>query len=58
MLLIEGEGWQDIDDTERPQPPSEGEPIETKYGTCLVSHVEPMPDNPTYSAKIVCRLFG
>jgi hypothetical protein len=58
MLMIKGEGWEDLDDTERSHAPSEGEPIETKYGTCLVTHVEPTPENPTYSAKIVCRLFG
>jgi hypothetical protein len=58
MLVIQGENWEDIDDAERPQPPGEGEPIETKYGKCLVSHVEPMPDNPAYMGKIVCRLMS
>ena len=56
MLVIQGENWEDIDDTELRQPPSEGEPIETKYGKCLVTQVEPMPNNPTYMAKIVCRM--
>jgi hypothetical protein len=35
--------------------PDEGEPIETKYGTCLVTHTEPQP-NSGYDGKIVCRL--
>ena len=58
MLTIQGENWEDIDDAERPQPPREGEPIETKYGKCLVTHVEPMPDNPAYAGKIICRLMS
>jgi hypothetical protein len=56
MLMVQGPNWEDVEDVELPHPPSEGEPIETQYGKCLVTLVEPMPDNPSYSGKIVARL--
>jgi hypothetical protein len=56
IITIEGPGWNDFEDVELPQLPDEGEPIETKYGTCLVTHVEQAPDLEKYDGKIVCRL--
>ncbi len=54
-VTIEGPGWEDFQDVELLGLPDEGEPIETKYGTCLVTHAELMPDGERYAGKIVCR---
>jgi hypothetical protein len=55
IITIEGAGWNDVEDVELPAPPGVGEPIETKYGTCLVTSAEPQPDG-IYDGKIICRL--
>jgi hypothetical protein len=55
IITIEGPGWNDVEDVELPALPGEGEPIETKYGTCLVTSAEPQPDG-IYDGKIICRL--
>jgi hypothetical protein len=54
-VTIEGPGWEDFEDIELPRLPAEGEPIETKYGTCLVTHAELVPTGERYAGKIVCR---
>ena len=56
-MMIQGKNWEDVDDVELPRLPTESEPIETKYGKCLVTHVELMPDSEQYAGKIVCRLL-
>ena len=56
MVTIEGPGWEDFQDMELPRPPSEGEPLETQYGKCIVTKVDPYPGSESYSGKIVCRL--
>jgi hypothetical protein len=38
------------------QLPREGDAIETRYGTCIVTQAEPSPDAGQYAGKIVCRL--
>lgn len=55
IVTIEGAGWSDVEDLELSAPPREGEPIETKYGTCVVTSVEP-PVAAGYEGKISCRL--
>jgi hypothetical protein len=55
IVTIEGHGWNDVEDVELPAPPSEGDSIETKYGTCLVTSAEPEPQSD-YDGKISCRL--
>jgi hypothetical protein len=55
-VTIEGPNWKDVEDVELPGPPAEGEPIETKYGTCLVTSAELSPEPGRYAGKIVCRL--
>jgi hypothetical protein len=54
-VTIEGPGWQDLQDVELPRAPAEGDAIETRYGTCLVTKVEETQAEQ-YSGKIVCRL--
>ena len=35
--------------------PRVGDAIETRYGTCLVTRAELLPDNDRYTGEIVCR---
>jgi hypothetical protein len=56
IITIEGPGWEDFEDVELPRLPDQGEPIETKYGTCFVTHSEEQADAERYDGKIVCRL--
>jgi hypothetical protein len=55
IVTIEGRSWEDVAEIELPQLPGEGERIETKYGTCVVSQAEPLPAGDQYDGKIVCR---
>jgi hypothetical protein len=55
IVTIEGAGWTDVEDVELPSLPSQGEPVETKYGTCIVTRAEPQRD-AEYEGKIDCRL--
>jgi hypothetical protein len=57
MVTIEGPGgWKDLQDLELARPPAEGDTIETRYGTCIVTAVDSAPDTESYAGKIVCRL--
>jgi hypothetical protein len=56
MVTIEGPSWQDIQDMELPRAPALGGSIETRYGTCVVTKVEPSAQAEKYAGKIVCRL--
>ena len=56
MVTIEGPGWKDVQDMELPKPPGEGDSLETRYGTCIVTKVDAPPKAEGYSGKIVCRL--
>jgi hypothetical protein len=55
-VIIEGSNWEDVEQVELPRLPSEGETIETKYGTCLVTSAEAEPDTGGHAGKIVCRI--
>lgn len=57
-VTVQGPGWEDLQDMELPRAPAEGDSIETRDGTCLVTKVDPEPDGENYSAKITCRLPG
>jgi hypothetical protein len=57
-VTIEGKGWTDVQDLELPQLPREGDLIETKYGTCRVTHSEQLPKTERYDGKIVCTSPG
>ena len=56
VLVIEGSNWKDLDEIELGRLPAEGDPISTKYGTCLVTSAEATPDDQQFAGKIVCRL--
>jgi hypothetical protein len=53
-VTIEGAGWTDVQVLELPRLPREGELIETKYGTCLVTHSESTANTEPFAGKIVC----
>ena len=53
-VTIEGEGWTDVQVLELLRLPREGELIETKYGTCLVTHSESTENTEPFHGKIVC----
>ena len=56
IVTIEAPNWKDVEDLELPQLPAEGDAIETKYGTCIVTQAEPSPESEPYAGKMVCRL--
>jgi hypothetical protein len=55
-ITIVGPGWSDFEECELPRLPSEGDPIETKFGTLLVAHAEETPGEGGFDGKIECRL--
>jgi hypothetical protein len=55
-ITIEAPNWKDVQEVELPQLPGEGDAIETRYGTCIVTQAEPSSDSGQYAGKIVCRL--
>jgi hypothetical protein len=56
ILTVEGSSFQEVDEIELPRSPADGDPIETKLGTCLVVRTESLDDASQYSGRIVCRL--
>ena len=55
-LTIEGPNWSDSSEIELSRAPTAGDPITTKYGTCVVTGVEPLPGSDQHAGKITCRL--
>jgi hypothetical protein len=55
-VTIEAPTWKDVQEVELPDLPGEGEVIETRYGTCIVTRVEPSQAGEPYAGKIICRL--
>ena len=53
-VTIEGAGWSDVQVLELPRLPREGDLIETKYGTCRVTHSEATADTEPFDGKVVC----
>src|SRR5262249_25702078 len=56
ILTMEGPNLEDTYEVELVRLPEEGEPIETRLGTCIVIRAEPSPESSKYAGKIVCRL--
>lgn len=52
-MLIQGTNWEDRQQLELPIAPKEGETIETRYGTCVVTQVESAEGERV--GRIVCR---
>jgi hypothetical protein len=57
-VRIEGSNWQDFQELELPALPHEGDAIETRYGTCIVTRADPSPDSGQRAGKVVCRFPG
>ena len=55
-VTIEGSNWTDIQELELLDLPKEGDTVETRYGTCIVTQSELLPDSGERAGKIVCRL--
>ena len=55
-VTIEGTNWKDIQVLELPDLPKEGDTVETRYGTCIVTESELQPESGERMGKIVCRL--
>jgi hypothetical protein len=55
IVTIEGPGYQDVEETEVIALPEVGELITTKYGPCVVTSVEPLPESEFFG-KVTCRM--
>jgi hypothetical protein len=56
ILTIDGHGFSDVEEIELPEPPADGDPVETKYGTCIVTGTEMATDSDRFAGRIACRL--
>lgn len=56
IVVVEGLPLDEFEEIELPQLPDEGEPIETRYGTCVVTGTEPAAEGAQHAGKIVCRM--
>jgi hypothetical protein len=56
LVTVEGPNLKDVSEAELLDTPEEGETIETRFGTCIITRVEPSPDSLKYTGRIVCRL--
>jgi hypothetical protein len=55
VITVEGLPLEEFEEIELPRLPSVGEPIETRYGTCVVTRTEDASDGSQYDGRIVCR---
>jgi len=56
ILMIKGPGFDDIQEIELLSPPEDGEVVETKYGACIVTATERLPESDQFDGKIACRM--
>jgi len=56
LVTIDGPNFQEVEEAEVLRLPEEGELIDTKYGTCVVTGVEPLPDSDQFSGRVLCRM--
>jgi hypothetical protein len=56
ILEVEGPNLEDMQEIELLRLPEAGDPIETRFGTCVVTRTEVMPADASYDGKIVCRM--
>jgi len=55
IVTIEGTGLDDVEEAELPELPHEGDLIETKYGTCVVTGTKDEPGRYPFVGTISCR---
>ena len=56
IVMVEGPNLNDVGEIELPRLPGEGEPIETRFGTLIVTSTEVLTGHASYQGKIVCKL--
>ena len=56
IVSVEGSRWVTIEHIELPRLPQVREPVDTQYGTLLVTETAPAPEDGAYDGKIVCRM--
>jgi hypothetical protein len=56
ILTVEGPNLEDLEEIELPGLPKEGDPIETRFGTCVVVRTESVADGSGHDGKIICRM--
>ena len=56
IVTVEGLPLEGIEEIELPRLPAEGEPIETRYGTCIITRTETTAEESQYAGRIFCRL--
>ena len=56
IVTVEGLPLEELEEIELPQPPAEGEPIETRYGTCIVTRTESAAEGSQFAGHIFCRM--
>jgi hypothetical protein len=56
ILTVEGPNLEDLEEIELPSLPQEGDPIETRFGTCVVVRTEAVGDGSRHDGRIVCRM--
>jgi hypothetical protein len=56
IITIEGPGFTDVEETELLELPVQGDTIDTKYGTCIVTGTEILPADRQYAGRISCRM--
>ena len=55
IVTVEGLPLEEFEEIELPRLPTQGEPIETRYGTCIVTQTEDSEEGSQYQGRIVCR---
>jgi len=56
VVTVEGPNLEDLEEIELPRLPQEGDPIETRFGTCVVVRTEAVVDASGHEGRIVCRM--
>jgi hypothetical protein len=56
IIVVEGLPLEEFEEIELPHLPVQGEPIETRYGTCVVTQTEAAEEGSQYAGRIVCRM--
>jgi hypothetical protein len=56
IVVVEGLPLEEFEEIELPRAPAEGEPIETRYGTCIVTRTEATAEGSQHAGRIVCRM--
>jgi hypothetical protein len=56
IVTIEGPNFNDIEEIELPRLPADGDLVDTKYGTCIVTGSEQSPESAQFQGKIACKL--